>query len=114
MGTRHKSTDVPSHEAVAAAMETLLESPFWPITLAPDAVYSRVHDDSDGRRGDEHQLAVLFDRSSDAWVLLPGMTSLRFRDPLGGGVSPRVRNALLVLAEAIRRDNDADVGHRGV
>ncbi|MFM0742164.1 hypothetical protein PQQ51_33490 [Paraburkholderia xenovorans] len=92
-------------------MEVLLESPFWPGTLSPDVIYARVHDDSDGQRGDDHQIAVMIGRDADAYVLLPGMASLRFREPMGGGLSPRVRNALIVLAEAIRRDNKVDLEH---
>jgi len=65
-----------------------------------------VHDDCDG---DLNQaLAVIIDDNADAHVLLPpdrNVESLRFREQLGGGMSPRVRNAILVLAEAIRRDN---------
>lgn len=37
--------------------------------------------------------------------LHPGAT-LRFRTFGGGGLSPRTRNALMILAEAIRRDKE--------
>lgn len=91
MRTGNNPTAVPSTDAVAEAMDTLLESPFWPVSLSPDVIYTRVHDDSDGLRGEDQQLAVLIGRDADVYVLLPGMTSLRFREPLGGGLSPRVR-----------------------
>jgi hypothetical protein len=113
MRTGKYPTVVPPADSVVKAMDTLLESPFWPVSLSPDVTYTRVHDDSDGSRGDDQQLAVLIGRDADAYVLLPGLTSLRFREPLGGGLSPRVRNALIVLAEAIRRDNEADPRHQG-
>jgi hypothetical protein len=114
MRTGKNPTAVPAAEVVEKAMDTLLESPFWPVSLSPDMSYARVHDDSDGMRGEDQQIAVLIGRDSDAYVMLPGMASLRFREPLGGGLSPRVRNALIVLAEAIRRDNEADQRHQGL
>ena len=39
--------------------------------------------------------------------------SAEFCTRCGGGQSPRVRKALVVLAEAIRRDNEERVQHRG-
>jgi hypothetical protein len=108
MRAGRNATVVPTDAAVVQAMDVLLESPFWPKSLSPDVSYARVQDDSDGQRGDDQQLSVLVGHDSDVYVLLPGMTALRFREPLGGGMSPRVRNALIVLAEAIRRDNDVD------
>lgn len=111
MRTGNKPTAVPSPDQIGEALETLLESPFWPSSLSPDVRYARVHDDCEGHRDDAQQLAVLIGRDGDVHVLLPDFRSLRFREPMGGGVSPRVRNALLVLAEAIRRDNDTDAAH---
>ncbi len=102
---------VPTDSAVTSSLDVLLESVFWPKSLSIGAAYSRVHDDCDGQRGAEHELTVVIGRDGDLHVLQCGEISLRFREPFGGGASPRVRNALLVLAEAIRRDNAADASH---
>ncbi len=105
--TKHS---VPSPLAVDRALNTLLERHWWPQTLQPQSAHSRVHDDNDGDRS--QALTVFLGHDLDAHVMLDGESlNLRFRAPLGGGASPRVRNALLVLAEAIRRDNEASPRH---
>ena len=86
----------------------VLENPFWIPTLEPDKVFSRLHDDHDGTR--EGTINVFFDRMGDAYVSIEGRDSrsnglLRFRTVGGGGLSERTRNALMILAEAIRLDN---------
>ncbi|MDO8415216.1 MAG: hypothetical protein Q7S87_03270 [Agitococcus sp.] len=91
--------------SVSRAMNTLIEGSYWPQTIDIRTSYSRRHDDTDGKTGSEQEITVAIGVDGDAWVMLPGMTSLRFRTWVGGGSSLRVRNALLVLAEAIRRDN---------
>ena len=49
----------------------------------------------------------MFTKDGDAWIGIDVRNFLRFRMPLcGGGQSPRTRNALLILAEAIRLDNE--------
>jgi hypothetical protein len=99
-------TKTPSPLAVARAMTTLLEGAYWPSTLEPHSAYVRRHDDTDGKRGPDQDLTVTIGPDGDAW-LTAGLSgdALRFRTLGGGGQSTRVRNALLVLAEAIRRDN---------
>jgi len=87
-------------------MNTLIEGAYWPSTLNTQDTYNRRQDDTDGDTGVEQDIAVKFSVDGDAWVILPGFRSLRFRTWFGGGQSLRVRNALLVLAEAIRRDNE--------
>ena len=96
----------PSALSVSRSMNALLEGAYWPVTLNTKDVYTRRHDDTDGKTGPDQDLTVTFSADGDAWVMLPGMQSLRFRSWFGGGQSTRVRNALLVLAEAIRRDNE--------
>lgn len=97
-----------SENVLNTAMNNLLERDFWPKSLAPDKVYTRLQDDRDGHTGEEHQLRVYIACDGDLHVFLPySFESLRFRNYIGGGKSLRVRNALLVLAEAIRRDNEA-------
>jgi hypothetical protein len=85
-------------------IHALLEKPFWISTLETMKGYSRLHDDHDGTyRG---SIYVQFGRDGDAHILSDSEAGLRFRMPeIGGGMSPRVRNALMILAEAIRLDN---------
>lgn len=92
--------------AVKRAADILLENIIQPIQLEPREIEFRTHDDCDGRL--EEAIGVGLSVDGDVWLQLPPMvTSLRFRTYAGGGQSPRVRNALLILAEAIRRDNEA-------
>jgi hypothetical protein len=100
-----KKTILPTAVAVNRAMNTLIEGEYWPATLSTQGAYVRRHDDTNGETGIEQELAVTFSPDGDAWVMLPGFTSLRFRTWAGGGCSLRVRKGLMVLAEAIRRDN---------
>jgi hypothetical protein len=91
--------------SVSRAMNTLIEGAYWPPTIDTSTAYSRRHDDTDGKTGPDQDISVVFGSDGDAWIMLPGMSSMRFRTWSGGGSSLRVRNALMVLAEAIRRDN---------
>lgn len=89
------------------ALDALLEQPFWIQTLKTESVYQRMEDDTSGF------INVCIGKDGDSWITVmneidpkQSSFSFRFRTPLiGGGESPRVRNALLILAEAIRRDN---------
>jgi hypothetical protein len=88
-------------------IKKLLETPFWPPELKTDTQYFRTQDDCDGnlREGIE----VIIDQMGDAWVNITTdslLKSCRFRTWGGGGRSLRVRNALLLLAIAIKMDND--------
>lgn len=74
-------------------------------TLAPRVAYTRVQDDTDGERTHEHDLTVAIGPDGDCWVSAGGGRSIRFRTWAGGGQSLRTRQALMVLAEAIRQDN---------
>ena len=47
----------------------------------------------------------------DAWYEPPNQPPLRFRTGFGG-MSPRARNALILVAEAIRLDNEQSPQHR--
>lgn len=104
MTRRSRRPTLLAGESLERVLDKVLESYFWPQALSASSSFSRIHDDNDG---DPHQVLVVhIGHDGDVWVL-PTENSLRFRAPLGGGMSPRVRNALLVLAEAIRRDNEA-------
>lgn len=86
-----------------AAARELLQSYFWLKTLKPNTRYVRLQDDHDGEyRG---TLSVTIGEDGDAWVSLDEANA-RFRMPgFGGGASQYTRTALVILAEAIRRDN---------
>jgi hypothetical protein len=107
MGRTHKIL-TPSRHQVAVALNTLIEGSYWPDSISTNTTYVRRQDDTDGERSSEHDLVVHIGCDGDAWVRAGGsLRTLRFRNCFGGGWSVRVRNALLVLAEAIRRDNEA-------
>lgn len=101
-GFRNTAT---SELSLSRALNTLLERPMHIAALSPGHAYTRRHDDTDGRTDPSQELTVHLAKDSDAWIWIDGQT-LRFREIFGGGHSPRTRNALLVLAEAIRRDNE--------
>lgn len=97
-----------SQERLMKDVKRVLENPFWITDLKPEELYQRLHDDHDGSR--DGKINVTFSGGGDAWVDIshscPG--SLRFRTEFGGGgMSPRVRNALMILAYAIKLDNEA-------
>lgn len=88
----------------------LLEKPTVIPGLSLSKTYYRNHDDCDGNPG--HGLVVHIGPDGDTWVktTVPPMSSCRFRSPgVGGGVSPRVYNALKLLALAIMLDNDEPI-----
>ena len=86
-------------------IKKILETPFWPQELEPNVNYQRLHDDHDGEY--VGIVNVLFDPMGDAYLMVDkAYQSLRFRTWEGGGMSLRVRNALLILAMAIKMDNE--------
>lgn len=93
---------------MSAIVKRLLESYFWLPTLVSNTRYSRQHDDTDGNPHDGW-LHVMIGEDGDAWILTTvGGESMRFRMPMiGGGRSQHTRTALVILAEAIRMDNEA-------
>lgn len=100
-------------ETILAILHELLGSAFWPQILDTKTGYRRVSDDTSG------DITVVFSQDGDGWVevtshLDPKEPSLihRFRTPLfGGGESEYVRNALLILAIAIKRQNELHPQH---
>lgn len=97
---------VPTDLAVERALNTLLEHSYWPKSLESRTAYTRRHDDTDGARDTTQDLTVFMTVDSDTWIAVGETPALRFRTDFGGGLSLRTHNALLVLAEAIRRDNE--------
>ena len=93
-----------SMERLIKDAHRILENPFWIQELDVNAFYERLHDDHDGTF--QGKITVSFSVDGDAWIGIDGHPSLRFRTFQGGGVSLRVRNALVVLALAIKLDNE--------
>ena len=94
-----------SAEKIMEEVRRILETPFWPPSLSAKETYERRHDDDDG--SGQGLLTVQFGQDGDAHVSTQGgFHSLRFRTDCGGGHSLRTRIALLILAEAIRLDNE--------
>ena len=97
-----------SQERLNKDVRRVLDNPLWPSGLHADEVYSRIHDDHDGTR--QGILSVYFEpHTGDAFVQIDihhGL-ALRFRTEIGGTQSPRVHNALRILAKAIQLDNEA-------
>ena len=86
-------------------IRSILASSFYIPSLDTEGVYQILEDDSpDGT------LSVCISNDGDVHVqVMPGETkhaysSIRFRTFAGGGRHKRVRNAILILAEAIRLD----------
>lgn len=99
--------DGPSTERLLKDFKRVLENPFWIPTLHTDELYIRTHDDHDGTFNGK--ITMSFDKMGDAWLICDPPSAfnrcLRFRTFGGGGNSLRVRQALMLLAEAIRLDN---------
>lgn len=93
-------------EYTDADLKAILNSAIpWPEDLEPFTEYRRVHDDHDGTHSGS--IAVTFTPDGDAHVSAdaePG-SSLRYRTSFGGGASLRTRNALVILALAIKMDS---------
>ena len=86
-------------------IKKLLETPFWPEDLETKKVYFRTHDDCDGDKS--QGLGLIITPDGDVWVNVSSKHSLRFRTTFGGGgLSGMTRNALLLLALAIKMDNE--------
>lgn len=99
-------------EKIPGAIDAILGSYFWLPEVGTMNTHERLHDDHDGTG--QGVLNVMFSPDGDARVWITGEAgmrspTLRFRMPGGGGgLSPRTRIALLILAEAIRQDNEKD------
>ena len=98
------------HREKIDQIHELLEQPFWPETIESNKRYFITHDDNDGDKS--KGLEVAFSIDGDAWIdtTCPNpFDACRFRTHGGGGRNQRVRNALLILAEAIRLDNEGPI-----
>lgn len=87
-------------------LKKLLETPLvWPKKLDVKKSYTRIQDDHDGTF--EGSVFIMFGPDGDAYIGSDTSKLIRFRNYFGGGVSLRTYNALVILAEAIRLDNEA-------
>ncbi len=99
-----------NYDDFPAVIKEVLEGYFWLPDIKTTEWYTRLHDDHNGTH--LGQIQVMFDPNGDAYVSIIGdiherSPTLRFRMPgSGGGLSPRTRVALLILAEAIRLDEE--------
>lgn len=92
-------------EVTEKQLKKILETPFFPESIKPMIGYFRTHDDCDGDRS--QGISVAISNDSDAWISInQRYNSCRYRTYFGGGLSPRTRNALLILALAIKLDNE--------
>lgn len=91
-------------EGAMKNVQKFLDQPIWPANLKLNTRYKRQHDDTDGE--DTGCLNIQFSIDGDAWVSINRRNMIRFRALTGGGQSPKTYAALLILAEAIRQDNE--------
>ena len=91
------------------AIKELLEGDYRLPTLTGKDAFSVQTDDTDGDPTVDW-LSVYIAPDSDVHVQIINGCSCRFRMPMiGGGRHKRVRNALLILAEAIRAEAEEEV-----
>ena len=88
-----------------AAIAELLGRDFFPETLEHVVSYSAQTDDTDGDEG-VGILSVTFGPDGDAHVNIGFREQCRFRTYHGGGHHPKVRTALMILAEAMRLEQE--------
>lgn len=93
-------------ELVTRLLPKILNTPLN-ISLAPNQMIERVHDDHEGEFTGRLQMMMTVD--GDMWIHTTdpetGSGLIRFRGIGGGSMSDRVHNALRILAQAILLDN---------
>lgn len=92
-------------ENIEKLVSRILEESFWLADLQTDTTYERQCDDTNDK------ILLRFDRDGDAWMRTTNLSNepLMFRmNFIGGGKSLRTRNALLILALAMKMDNEED------
>jgi len=108
--SKESISTLKKHRENIDQVRELLEQPFWPETIQSNERYFITHDDNGGDRSKGLEVAISVD--GDVWIdttCLNPFEACRFRTHAGGGRNQRVRNALLILAEAIRLDNEGPV-----
>ena len=104
-----KRKKIVTGDNLEQVIEELLDTPFWPPGIDTNTIYQVQTDDTDGKP-DYGILMVQFSVDGDAWVSQSTQMGLpdniRFRNWGGGGHHLRVRNAICVLAMAMKLDMD--------
>jgi len=101
-----EETNKLSVEQLVEGTRRILESSFWIPGLDGEDMLARFHDDTDGKQ--RGILVVSLPGEGDIIVTTDSHLgpALRFRSASGGGKSLRVRNALMILAWAMKLDNE--------
>ncbi len=89
-------------------IKDILESPFWLDEIETTVVYQTEDDDSPPN---EAWLQVVFSIDGDAWVAKmtdSPIKSIRKRTYAGGGRDHRTRQALMILAYAMKLDAEGE------
>lgn len=99
----------PDQQDYQKIVEKLLNAPYFLPHLTTDKNYSREEDDSEMGAG--VGVTVRIDSFGDIYLWTTGEKRIhRFRTMGGGGNSLRTRNALMILAEAMRLDSESGRG----
>lgn len=99
----HRSEKENDPAKLVKKIDKILDSYFWLPTLAAPESFKTTHDDNDGDPSSGF-LTVTIGMDGDLWIKTHG-PALRFRMPMsGGGKFHRIRNALLILAHAIKKE----------
>lgn len=88
-------------------IKKMLENPFWIEGLETGTAYE-THDD-DTPDCTVAILRVMFSQDGDAWVAKltdPAYASIRKRTSIGGGKDLRTRQAIMILAYAMKLDKE--------
>ena len=95
-----------SQERLLKDVLRVLNNPLGILNLSTEEVYTRTHDDHDETF--EGNLTTFVLRDGDMVVTTDRRHGppMRFQNYLVGGQSPRVHNALKILALAIKLDNE--------
>lgn len=88
------------------AVQRALMPNYWLPSVEANTTHTRRQDDTDGKRDHAQDLTVSIGPDGDCWLQAGAGNLLRFRTWAGGGGSLRTRQALMLLAEAIRLDNE--------
>lgn len=91
----------------AEEIKKLLEEHFWIEGIESGVLYQTEDDDSPP--SEIALLQVIFSQDGDAWVTKlteSQMKSIRKRTGIGGGRDMRTRTALMILAYAMKLDNE--------
>lgn len=94
-----------------SGIDEILSDNFWPPKLEINKHYVTIHDDINSDSENPDAIHVSIDRFGDCYVSTTGRP-LRFRTFGGGGKFLRVRNALVLLAEAIRQEGERPLNLR--